>query len=210
MALVSVCIVSLNTHCHAQTWNEWFNQKKTQQKYLVEQIVALQVYIGYVRKSYEIAQKGLSLISHIKNGDLNLHRDFFGSLKAINPAIKNYEKIAGILNLQARILDVYQHTNNRVKTSDSFSMEEIGYIDRVYGRLLHDCSQTVDVLITVTTAGNLEMRDDERLQQIDILYEHMRDNHAFCQRFGNEAMMLAASRLNEENEMRTGRALYGL
>ena len=34
----------------AQTTAEWFNQKATQKKYLIQQIAALQVYIGYLQK----------------------------------------------------------------------------------------------------------------------------------------------------------------
>ena len=40
----------------AQTFNEWFRQKATQKKYLIQQIAALQVYLDYVQKGYAIAQ----------------------------------------------------------------------------------------------------------------------------------------------------------
>lgn len=43
----------------AQTFDEWFRQKKTQKKYLVQQIAALKVYLGYLKEGYEIAQKGM-------------------------------------------------------------------------------------------------------------------------------------------------------
>jgi hypothetical protein len=34
----------------AQTWSEWFSQKKTQKKYLLEQVAALKIYAGYLKK----------------------------------------------------------------------------------------------------------------------------------------------------------------
>ena len=62
---------------------------QTQKKYMLQHIAALQVYIGYAKKGYNIASKGINTVRNIKNGDFNLHRDFFSSLKNINPAIMN-------------------------------------------------------------------------------------------------------------------------
>lgn len=56
-----------------QTFHEWFRQKKTQKKYLIQQIAALKVYLGYVQKGYSIAQKGLTTVSNIKKGNFDLH-----------------------------------------------------------------------------------------------------------------------------------------
>ena len=62
--------------CYAQTFEEWFQQTQTQKHYLVEQIAALQVYLGYVKKGYDIASKGIHTISDIKNGEFNLYGTF--------------------------------------------------------------------------------------------------------------------------------------
>ena len=44
--LIMFLLGMLATTTQAQTFAEWFKQKKTQKKYLVQQIAALQVYIG--------------------------------------------------------------------------------------------------------------------------------------------------------------------
>ena len=49
----------------AQTWAEWFRQKATQKKYLLQQIAALHVYSGYLSKGYSIAKDGLNTIKSI-------------------------------------------------------------------------------------------------------------------------------------------------
>ena len=64
----------------AQTSSEWFRQKATQKKYLLQQIAALQVYSGYLSKGYSIAKNGLNTIKNIKNGDLLQHSNYFTSL----------------------------------------------------------------------------------------------------------------------------------
>lgn len=194
----------------AQTFSEWFRQKQTQNKYLVQQIAALQVYIGYAKKGYAIAQKGLITIGNFKSGELNLHTDYFNSLESVNPKIKNYAKVAGIIAYQVKITQVYHQTYKRIKDSKTFSSEEINYIYRVYGHLLEDCGKATDELIAVSTNNEFEMADDERIKRIDVLYNEMQDKYSFTQNFSNEAIILANSRTKEINDIQTRRANNGI
>lgn len=60
----------------AQNIEEITQQKATQRKYLLEQIAAYRLYAGYLKKGYEIAQQGLSLVHTIqdkKQGDDEHH-----------------------------------------------------------------------------------------------------------------------------------------
>ena len=200
----------LATTIQAQTFAEWFRQKKTQKEYLIQQIAALQVYISYAQKGYSIAQEGLNMISDFKRGEFNLHTDYFNSLKSVNPKIKQYARVADIMAMQVAIIKGYSRTRRQIQESSAFNGKELDYIIRVLGRLLDDCENTLDELITVTTDGNLEMKDDERLERIDILYQDMTDKYTFSQSFNNETMVLAASRIKENNDVQTSRALYGL
>jgi len=208
--LILFLLGMLATTTQAQTFAEWFKQKKTQKKYLVQQIAALQVYIGYAQKGYSIAKEGLNAIGDFKRGEFNLHSGYFNSLKSVNPKIKQYAKVADIMAMQVTIIQSYGRIRRHVRESGAFNGEELDYIMRVLGRLLDDCENTLDELITVTTDGNPEMKDDERLKRIDILYEDMTDKYTFSQSFHKETMVLAASRIKENNDVRTSRALYDI
>lgn len=194
----------------AQTFSEWFRQKKTQKKYLIQQIAALQVYLGYLNKGYSILQKSLTTISDLKNGELNLHTDYFSSLKNVNPEIKNYMKLAQIIALQRTIIQNYKRTYTDIKKSSAFNTNEINYIYRVLNRLLDDCSGVIDELITLTADGELELTDEKRLKRIDELYGRMQDNYSFMKSFRNETILLAAAQKQDENDIRTSRTLNGL
>ncbi len=206
--LISFAILSTGTK--AQTFAEWFRQSATQKKYLLQQIAALQVYIGYVQKGYSIAREGLNAISDIKHGEFNLHKDYLNSLKNVNPKIKNYSKVADIIALQVNIIKTYKEAAKQLKHSGTFNAGEIIYINGVFDRLIDDCAKTTDALITVITSGELEMKDDERLKRIDALYGDMQDKYIFVQSFSNEAKLLAASRLQEQNDIQTMRAINGI
>src|SRR5690349_4506528 len=111
MKKIILCFSILFSLCSslcAQTYDEWFHQKKTQIKYWMEQIAAYQVYAGYLQKGYNVARKGLNTISSLKNGEFNLHQAFFSSLSKINPAIQHYSRIADIITLQADIIEQYK------------------------------------------------------------------------------------------------------
>ena len=207
---ILVLFVILSSGTKSQTFAEWFHQSATQKKYLLQQIAGLQVYIGYVQKGYSIAKQGLNAISDIKHGEFNLHKEYFSSLKKVNPKIKNYSKVAEIILLQMNIIKIYKEAAKKIKQSKSFSANEITYINSVFERLLNDCTKTIDELITVTTSGQLEMKDDERLQRIDRLYDDMQTNYVFVQSFSDEAKLLAISRTREQNNIQSSRIINGI
>jgi hypothetical protein len=208
--LFLLLLVSVAGSLQAQTFEEWFQQKKTQKKYLLQQIVALQVYIGYAQKGYKIAKEGLTTIGGFTKGEFNLHTDYFNSLKSVNPVIKRYTKVAEIIALQVKIVQNYNRTYRRLNRNDMFSGDELVYIGRVFNRLLDDCEKTLDELLTITTDGKLEMKDGERIERIDKLYLDMQDKYTFSQSFSNDAKSLAASRVKEKKDVQISRALQGI
>lgn len=198
------------TGARAQTSAEWFRQQKTQKEYLLEQITALQLYHGYVKRGYAIAREGLTAIGDSKEGEFELHQKFFSSLERASPQIRNDAKVAAIIGFQVKIAQVCKSTYRQLQESGSFSREEISYIYRVFGRLLDDGAAMLDELQAVTTDGKLEMRDDERLERIEALYSDMQDKYTFAQSFSREARVLAAARLQERKDVQTSRAMYGI
>lgn len=194
----------------AQTYAEWFRQKKTQKKYLLQQIAALQVYIEFAQKGYHIAKKGLSVIGGFTRGEFNLHTDYINSLKSVNPTLRRYAKVADIISVQIKIIQNYHQTFRRLNTSNVFSDNELAHIRRVFSRLLEDCDKTLEELITITTDGKLEMKDDERLKRIDQLYVDMQDKFTFSKSFSTDAISLAVSRIKEKKDVQTSRVLQGI
>lgn len=208
--IILLLLMFATAFCKAQTLDEWVKQKETQKKYLIQQIVAFQMYLGYVQKGYSIAKNGLTSISNIKKGDFNLHRDFLGSLKSINPNVRNYTKVADIIAFQIKIVQQYKKTYKQVQATDLFNPEELHYVLNVFTILLSNCADIIDVLITVTTNDKLEMKDDERLKRIDALYLSMEDNYTFVLSFGEEAKLLAVQRMKEKKDVETSRTLNGI
>ena len=193
-----------------QTAGEWTRQKKTQIKYLLQQIAANKIYLGYLDKGYFIASKELTTIRNSKDGDFNLHRDFFGSLHTVNPTIKNSGKVAAIIAFQIKIIKVSRQSLQRVRDINQFTADEISYCSKVFETLMKDCLKNIDHLVIIIRSGELAMRDDERMKRIDKLYADMQSKYGFCSSFSDEMGLLAVQRLAEQPEINRSKLINGI
>lgn len=86
--LLIISIITLSVFAvNAQTVEEWVSQKKTQIKYLVQQIANLQAQIIQLKKGYDVAKDGWNMIHDMTNGEFTLHKDYFDSLDKPSTAI---------------------------------------------------------------------------------------------------------------------------
>jgi len=181
-----------------------------QREALLKQIAALQIYIGYAQKGYSVAKKGLNTIGDFKRGEFNLHTDYFNSLKTVNPKIKKYARIAEIISLQVKIIKSYGGIYWQVQQDDLFHGDEVDYIKRVFDRLIENCDDNLEELITIVTDGKLEMKDDERMKRIDAIYQNMLENRTFCESFSNQTRLMSLSRTKDTKDVTTSRAVRGI
>ncbi|MGJ1435647.1 hypothetical protein [Sphingobacterium siyangense] len=194
----------------AQNASEWLKQKNTQKKYLVQQIAALQVHLGNIKKGYRIARNGLQAVSDLKNGELNLHSLYFESLKKVNPSIRKYGRIAEISAIQVKILKDYSVLKDRIQIDGTYSTLEIDYINKALGGILDNCEQLVSELLDVVTDGKLQLKDDERLERIDQIYNAMSENASLSRSFSYEVMGISQNRASIKANVQSSRLRAGI
>jgi hypothetical protein len=182
---------------NAQGLSNFFSQKEADIKYMLNQIAALQAYIGYAEKGYSIAQQGLTFIGDLKKGEFDLHSAFFNSLKAVNPSIANYAKVADIISYQESIIKEFK----KILQIKNMSPAEVRYLQLVYNNMSNACTKSLNDLINIITDNTYEMKDNERVHRIDNIYVDMKDKYAFTQSFTSEASLLTVQRQNELNEV---------
>lgn len=181
-----------------------------QQRMLLQQIAALQVYIGYAQKGYSAVKKGLNTIGDFKRGEFNLHSDYLNSLNLVNPKIKKYARVTEIIGLQLKIMKSYKNLYQQIQQGDLFYGDELDYIKSVFERLIENCDTNLDKLLTIVTDGKLEMKDDERMKRIDMIYQDMLDNYTFSESFSNQIKLIAVSKAAELKEAKNSRLLNGI
>ena len=208
MLYIAICLMAQASH--AQTWEEWFRQKKTQKKYLSQQIAALRVYLDYAKKGYDLAGKGINTIHTIKQGDFDLHKEFFNSLLQVNPAIKNYGKVAHIISYQVKIIHNAKQTVKDILDSRQFTPAEIDYCTSVFDFLFAECNNSIDELTDIVTSGVLEMKDVERLKQIDRIYLDLQEKYSFCCSFAEQIGLLSFQRQGEQLQINRSKRINGI
>lgn len=198
------CFLSLGSVANAQTFAEWFSQKKKQKEYLLKQIAGLQVYIGFAKKGYNIATSGIHTVRDIKNGEFGLHSAFFSSLKAVSPFIRNNSKVAEIIEMQLAISKSF----NGIKSNDLLSDGDREYIGSVRAKVLDECLTDLEELLLVITSGKVEMTDDERIERLDQVYAGMKDKSAFTQSFTGEVSLFIGQKESEQLSINQIRKSY--
>lgn len=183
---------------------------QNQRKVLIQQIAALEVYKGYVKVGYKILDFGLKTIGDIKNGDFSLHKDFFNALSRVNPKLRQYPKVAQSIALQLQIVKQCGRTIATIQKSDMLSAPEQAFVKKVLERLLKDCELLLDELLLILTDGQAELKDDERMEQIDHICASMERNYAFVHGFANTAITIATGRYQEKQEVRHMELEYGI
>ncbi|RYZ48581.1 MAG: hypothetical protein EOP49_18350 [Sphingobacteriales bacterium] len=187
----------------AQTWNEIFEQKKTQKKYLLQQIAALEVYIGYARKGYEIVGDGVHLVKDITGGEFSLHKAFFASLGLVNASVSGSPAVAEILDRGLSLLGIVKGWNH-----DLLNGNDKAYVSLVKSGLLAECASELEELLLVITSAKLEMSDDERLNRLGALRLSMEDKYGFALSFSADLNRLVKQREREQHSIDQIRRWY--
>lgn len=190
--------------------DEWLRQKRTQRRYLIQQIAALKVYLEYLKKGYDIAQKGLTNIGNIKDDALGRDKNYLHSLKEVSPVIRDSPKLVQTMSYQEGILKVLRKLNDDAKGDPNLSPDEVDYIGSVYSNMIKECDVAIDELTTIATAEQAEMKDDERLDRLDKIHEDMADKYAFAQDFSTCTRLLSLERARERHSINSSKKIFEL
>ena len=200
--IIILALVFCTNIVNAQTFNEWFRQKKTQKQYLIQQIAALKVYLEYLKKGYKIVDKGLTIVGDIKQGKFDLDIEYLESLGNVNSTVSGSAKVASIIAYQKRIMIEFRRLKNLTGESEYFTSDEKKYVESVYSNMLRESEMSLDELDRVLSNSDFEMKDDERVKRVDALYLDMKDKYTFTKSFSNSTQVLIAQRSKDEHEVR--------
>lgn len=190
----------------AQTFNEWFRQKKTQKEYLVQQIAALQAYAGTLQQGYALVREGLHAVHTIRKGDLGLHQAFFLSLKTVNPALAGLPELQDLVAGQLLLEKAF----TQARSLPQLQAGERAYLEQVRAAVLTGLAADLEALLQTLTAGEQELNDAARLERIHRLQARSREKLAFAQAFLAEVRQLALLRARQEDEAARLRQTHGL
>ncbi|WP_316831835.1 hypothetical protein [Pedobacter aquatilis] len=190
----------------AQTFSEWFAQKKTQKRYLLEQIAALEVYLNYGRQGYKLVGSGLETVRGITSGELGLHDAFFSGLKLVSPVVKGDSRVAEILLMQTDVVRMIAG----LRSAAGLDAVQAAYLGSVCASVLGECYSDLEELLGIVVSGNVDLSDDERLLRLERLYHRSIDKKSFIGKFSADVGTLLRSKKIESDALENLRRYYGL
>jgi len=176
----------------------------------VEKLAQFEQILSDMKKGYEILSGGYNTIKDLSQGNFSLHKTFLDALLDVSPTVKNYKLVADIISYQVILIKEYKSAFNRFKRDTNFNEQELAYLGRVYKNLFKQSLDNLDNLVTIITANQLRMSDDERLGAIDRIFADMQDKLLFLRHFNNNTTVLALQRAKEKNDAGTIRVIYGI
>lgn len=176
----------------------------------IEKLLQLKEILSDMYKGYEILSNGYTAIKDISEGNFNLHKDFLDGLLEVNPVVKNYKRVADIFYYETLIVKNAGNAIQNFQASELFSTDEINYISTVCNNVLNASAKNVEDLLTIITAQQLRMSDDERIAGIDRIYNEVQDKLLFLQHFNSGTSVLAAQRKNALWNVQKDKILFGL
>lgn len=194
----------------AQTFSEWFRQKKTQEKYLIQQIAGLRVYAGYMKKGYEVFDKGSKTISKIKKGDFNMHDVFFNDKIKLNPNLSKAVENLGIEQLHTAIKSKGNDSKKFVSKISDFSNKQKAYFSSVIGNTEKETDELFSNYKELITKNELSMNDDERLKRLTDLKKEYQSLYQFINLFDNQIREYSQQLRSEQNDVSTTKKILGL
>lgn len=176
----------------------------------VKKLSQLKKILTNMKEGYQILSDGYNTIEDLSEGNFTLHKTFLDGLMQVSPTVRDYKKVADIINYQLILVKEYKTAYGRFKQDGNFSQQELDYLARVYDNLFKQSLNNLVDLTTIITANKLRMSDNERLQAIDSIYYDMQDKLLFLRHFNNNTTILAVQRARERNDVTTIKEIYGL
>lgn len=176
----------------------------------IQKLKQLKSILGQIKDGYQILNNGYNRIKNISKDDYSMHKGYLDGLLNVSPAVRNYSRVATIIQYQYRLVSENRNAFARFKGSNQFNTQELEYMSKVYDRMLSQSLQNLEELTTVLSSGKTRMSDDERFKAIDRIYFDMERKLNFLRQFNNSTGALALQRQREKADVKTVEQLYGI
>lgn len=174
----------------------------------VEKLTTLKATLSDMKQGYQLIRNGYEEVRNLSEGSYNLHKVFIDGLLAVSPAVRGYVRVADIISLQASLVTQYEQAWGTFQKDGHFTPAELALIGQVYSGLFSRSLKALSDLVNVLTAGTMRASDAERIAEIDRIYESIRQESIFLDRFNNTTGLLAQQRVAESADLGSLQNLY--
>ena len=193
---------SISIQANAQNAAEWLQQKRTQKRYLLEQILASAVYQDYLKNGYQVLHNGLMLIGNWRIAELDLHRSFYdAAAQGLRGGIPP-DRIARFNRLLGAQRDQLASLSQLCRSGSWVNPQEQRYVWGLLGRIPQQLAPYGATFQELSRAGARALNDAQRLTAIDSLLNEFQADLSVLAHFHSELRVLLRQRMAEQQDAR--------
>lgn len=208
-ATIAALFLSSFMCLQAQTFREWFKQKKTQKEYLIQQISALWAYGSQLKTGYDVIKDGTGIIGGSVGSEFNLHKDYFGRLKEVDAYLLKNGKVESVIELHTEMEKQRTHVWRVLSGSDFMTGEEKQHIRTFLEGLARSSDNELQDMQIVLSPGMLELTDDERIKRLDKVYRNSQEIYRIHKNNLPQLIAISDQRQERSRDMELLRRMYG-
>lgn len=139
-----------------------------------------------------------------------LYSGYYEELQKVKAVIAYYQRIREITLMQAQIVTEYKQAYGNFRQDEHFTLQEIGYMGKVYSGILEQSVKNLDQLLLVVNSFRTQMSDAKRLELIGQAADRIEENYRDLRRFNASNVMLSYARAKSVEDAKQIQLLYGI
>ncbi len=138
------------------------------------------------------------------------YEEYFDELWKVKNLIATFKRVREITTLQIKLVKQYQRVFELLHNDRHFTSEELDYMFKVYTGMIDASLQNIEQITLVINAFKTQMSDGQRLSVISEAALDIQRISSDMQRFTNQNIRLSLQRAQDEKEISSIKAWYGL
>lgn len=170
------------------------------------------IWLQNAQKTLENALSKLKLkeIAEWTEKQREQYRKYYEELAKVKAMISYYQRIREVAQKQVAMVNEYSRAWALIRSDRNFTVEELSYMEKVYGGILEASIQNIDQITLIIESFALQMGDAKRLQLINDAADKIDTTYDDLRRFNQQNMILSLQRAKTAHEVETIKKLYGL
>jgi hypothetical protein len=140
----------------------------------------------------------------------DLYEEYYNELATVKDLISGYDKLKALVQMQARIVSLYESSYALFKQDKHFTASELTYMANIYAGIVDQSLKNLDQALLVVSSLETSMTDAQRMNIINNASARMQKNYDDLRRFNNENINLSLQRGAADGDIEIVKDLYGL
>ncbi len=139
-----------------------------------------------------------------------LYAAYYEELRQVKAAIGFFQRVRDLVRQQEALVEAHRQAFRLLRQEGIFSAQELDYMQRVYGAILEESVQQLDLLLLATRPSSIQLQDSQRLRLIHQAADRMEQLYSDLREFNEQNTRLSLLRSGERQQLQLIKQLHNL